>query len=147
MNSQPTAHQCRATVDLELTIVCAQYCMTCSQQKYVDVDFTVIPQHPEMRNAEVETVVAQRQVPAQCFAPGLADKRQIVCAGRISRKHSLDEIAKAISSHADQWAQERLDHTTATGALPTHSSAKLQVRSKRPSFKTAIRVNIGGLMR
>ena len=146
MISRRPLHGFPAAVDRGFIIAGARCRMTHSQQKYTDVEFTVIQQDPEIPNAEVETVVARRKIPAQCFAPGLSDKRQIVVAGRISRHHSLDKLAKAIFPNSGRWVQERLHQAMAAGMLSAKAAAALPVLRKKPSLKKTMKMNIGNLL-
>ena len=90
--------------------------MTCSKHTYVDVDFTVVHQHPKIPNADVETVMTRRRVPKRCFAFGTANKRQVVCLGRMSRRDVPKQIAVRVSALADKWVASQLDYVAAMDA-------------------------------
>ena len=106
MISRRPLHGFPAAVDRGFIIAGARCRMTHSQQKYADVDFTVIQQDPEIPNAGVETVVARRMIPAQCFAPGLSDKR--------SEEHTSELQSPVPISYAVFCLKKKKKNTTNT---------------------------------
>ncbi|MDX8348342.1 hypothetical protein SLH49_10120 [Cognatiyoonia sp. IB215446] len=90
--------------------------MPLRNEKLVKVDFTVIHPHPELPLIDLETVVVSRYVPASCFLPELADKRQIVSC-RITEAQDLLAAARKMAAFADNWVLDRLLYAKAMQKL------------------------------
>ncbi len=77
--------------------------MTRKNRPDVDVYFTIIQPHPTLRFCELETVIAHRKVPAECFLKGLADKRHTVVVNGIGGGRPMSEVIRNVSFTADLW--------------------------------------------